>query len=341
MNPPDWQAEAAAIDERAADWLTRRDAGLSAAERREFERWLAADLRHREAYAGMEAAWRVVTQPSRHGLGHEVLGELATLAARRARRQRRNWSLVLTGMAAAAVAIVWLRPAPSTHVPANEPARVASTGVVARPERHLLADGSAIELRAGAEFEANFSDRERRVRLVQGTAHFAVAKDPSRPFVVVAGATAVRAIGTEFVVQFATTDVDVLVTEGLVQVAPSAETAATDPVLVSAGRRAVVLAGETAFARPAVEVVSPAAMADALAWRTQRVEFSGLPLAEVVAVFNRVNAVQLTLVEPDLAALRVSGIYWTDNPVGFAQLIAASFDLRVEQPSASVVALRR
>ncbi len=340
MSSADRQAEASAIDERAAEWLTRRDAGLSAAERREFDRWLAADRRHRDAYAAMEAAWQVVTQPSRHGLGEEVLDELAARAARRGRR-RTGWSLVLTGMAAAAVAIVWLRPAPVTVAPLNDLDRVAAASVVARPERHVLTDGSAIELKAGAEFEAIFSKRERRVRLTRGTAHFAVAKDPGRPFVVVAGATAVRAVGTEFVVQFAPTNVDVLVTEGLVQVAPSADTAATDPVLVSAGRRAVVVAGETTFVRPEVEVVSPAAMADALKWRTQRVEFSGLPLAEVVAVFNRVNAVQLTLVEPDLAALRVSGIYWTDNPIGFAQLIAASFDLRVEQPTASVVALRR
>lgn len=339
MNRSDGQAEVTAIDERAADWLTRRDAGLSAAERREFDDWLAADRRHRDAYAAMEAAWRVVTQPSRRGLGQEVLDELA---ARNVRRRRRSgWSVVLAGMAAAAVAFLWLRPASVPVAPVNELTRFARAGVIARPERQVLADGSAVELKAGAEFEAVFSEGERRVRLTRGTAHFAVTKDPRRPFVVVAGATAVRAIGTEFVVQFAATNVDVLVTEGLVQVASSTETLAADPVLVSAGRRAVVVAGEKAFARPEVEIVPPAAMANALAWRTQRVEFSGLPLADVIAVFNRVNAVQLTLVEPDLAGLRVSGIYWTDNPVGFAQLIAASFELRVEQPSASVIALRR
>jgi transmembrane sensor len=328
--------DSAAIDERAADWLARRDAGLTDAERLDFERWLAADPRHRTAFAAVESAWRIVTRPARRGLRDDVLGEMVRLGRRRRRRQA-GWGLAFAGAVAAVAFVVVPRPAAPPATIAAAPA----AGVVARPERHVLADGSAIELKAGAEFETAFSATERRVRLARGTAHFDVAKDEARPFVVVAGATAVRAVGTEFVVQVAATDVGVLVTEGLVQVAPADPAATIAPVLVSAGRRTVVAARGSAAAVPAVEAVSPEAIADALAWRTQRVEFSNLPLGEVVAVFNRTNRMQLVLGDRSLAALRISGIYWTDNPLGFAELMAAGFDLKVAHPQADTVSLGR
>lgn len=340
MNPRDRQTELSAIEDRAADWLTRRDAGMTEIERSELAAWLAADARHRDAFEGLEAVWRIVTLPSRRGRGGEVLEAIALLAVRR-RRRRGAWSVALGAAAAAVIALVWLRKpeaSPSLRSPATE---VAGPGITLRPERHVLADGSAIELDAGAEFEAAFTPQERRLRLVRGTAHFEVASDPARPFVVVAGPAAVRAIGTEFVVRRGIEQVDVLVTEGLVQLAPATEAVPAAPVLVSAGRRALVAGTDAAYATPRVEEVSPAVLATALAWRTRRVEFSGLPLAEVMAVFNASNALQLELATAELGTLRVSGIFWTNNPAGFAELIAASFDLAVEHPRDGVVRLRR
>jgi len=339
MNAPDFPDDALGHDERAAEWLTRRDAGLTDAELLEFERWLAADARHRAAFNAVESAWRIVTRPARCGLRDEVLGEMARLGIRRRRRQA-GWGLAL----ASAITAIAISVSPRSGV-LRESVGVAAAsvnGVISRPERHVLDDGSVIELKAGAEFENAFTATERRVHLVRGTAHFDVAKDAKRPFVVAAGATtAVRAVGTEFVVQVALDTVGVLVTEGLVQVAPAFDSPAVVPVLVAAGRRATVAASSSAPSAPAVETVSPDAIASALAWRTQRVEFSNLPLAEVIAVFNRTNRTQLVIGDPSLASLRISGIYWTDNPIGFAELMVAGFDLKVGHPTPDTVSLRR
>ena len=63
-------------------------------------------------------------------------------------------------------------------------------------ESRALDDGTVVELNGGAEIEVQFTAAERRLRLVRGEAHFQVAKNPLRPFVVEAGGVAVRAVGT-------------------------------------------------------------------------------------------------------------------------------------------------
>jgi transmembrane sensor len=87
--------------------------------------------------------------------------------------------------------------------------------------------------------------------------------------------------------------------------------------------------GAAPSATPRLDAVATDEIARLLAWRGHRVEFTGTPLAEAVALFNRQNRVQLALADESLGALRVSGVYWTDDPAGFARLIQPTFALRV------------
>lgn len=82
-------------------------------------------------------------------------------------------------------------------------------------------------------------------------------------------------------------------------------------------------------------------IASALAWRDKRVEFSGTPLTEAVALFNRQNELQLFLRDRSLGELRVSGIFWSDDPAGFARLLAASFGVTAERKTKHEIAIRR
>lgn len=61
-----------------------------------------------------------------------------------------------------------------------------------------LSDGSIIELNAHSKVRVAFHDRERDLELLEGQALFRVAKNRNRPFVVHAGGTSVRAVGTQF-----------------------------------------------------------------------------------------------------------------------------------------------
>jgi len=200
-------------EEVAADWLARREAGLSVDEQAEFSRWLLADPRHADAVQRIESTWRLLRKPRFTGQADEVARAVELLVERRTRRRLLTGVGVATLAAAAALVMAIL---PLKTVP-MERDRVADS-VTLKPERRTLLDGSVVELNAGAEIEVDFAAERRDVRLVQGAAHFAVARDPSRPFVVTAGRVAVRAVGTEFMVQFAPDEVGVLVTEGRVAV---------------------------------------------------------------------------------------------------------------------------
>lgn len=317
-----------AIETAAADWLARRDAGFPPAEEAAFAAWCAADPRHAAAVAALGSAWSLLARPRAAGQAEAVWHELTARTARR--RHHAVASAAGLGLAAALAFAVF---SPSARVAApGPPEATAAATVTVRPEVRLLADGSTVELNADADLAVEFSPGERRVRLLRGEALFAVAKDPARPFVVHAGSVQVRAVGTEFSVGIAPASVAVLVTEGRVAVDRTAVGGAgardSARVFVSDGGRVTVPTDDRPAAPPAVEPVDAAAIARALAWRQHRVEFTGTPLADAVALFNRRNRGQLALADPALGELRISGVFWTDDPEGFARLLEAGFRLR-------------
>jgi transmembrane sensor len=335
------------LENQATEWLVLREGGWSVAEEEQFRIWRNADPRHAAAMRSLESAWNYMNGPLHTGKGWLLKQEANALIGRRSRlRRHRVAACSIVCLAAAFVALVNLMR-PLVHD--NELA-VASGRVEVRPDRLVLADGSVVELNADAEIETHFVAAERDVRLLRGEAHFAVTKNPARPFVVTVGTMQVRAVGTAFAVRFETKAVDVLVTEGRVAVEPSALPKAgpvdgskrlSAPVYVSAGGRVTVpFESPTAIASP-VAHMSPAEMNEALSWRERRLEFTAMPLSEVLGLLNRRNVVQVELATKDLGAQRVSGVFWSDDPEGFSRLIAASADLEAVSVSANRIVLRR
>jgi transmembrane sensor len=189
-----------------------------------------------------------------------------------------------------------------------------------------------VELRDDARLTVDFSTTQRRVTLVRGEAHFAVAKNAARPFVVMAAGVEVRAVGTAFAVEVGSTDLAVLVTEG--RVALERSSAAPAPItLLEAGNRAVLRqesAGRDAVAPTAtITALGPVEMEQHLDWRVPRLEFSGTRLGEAVQLFNRYSARRLSLADTRLAELQVSGIVRADNTDALLQLFAANYQVIV------------
>jgi transmembrane sensor len=309
----------AAIAAAAAQWLAERAEGLGPAQERALAQWRRADARHEAAFARLERAQALL---ERLPFAAEHLADLRAPAATPARRRR--W-IALAGAGAAAAALivaaaVWrAQPAPA---PAAGTDYATSAGGY---ERVLLADGSTLELNAESAARVRFSAAERRVELLAGEAHFSVARDPARPFVVAAGGVAVRAVGTAFNVRLADAAVEVLVTHGQVRVAPQAAAPASAPLL-AAGQRAV-LEREAPAAPARIDAVAPAAIAQALAWQERKLVFADTPLREVVEQFNRRNRTQLALGDPALAARPVGGTFAADNVEAFVRLLEAAGDI--------------
>jgi transmembrane sensor len=342
MKPAD-ELDQALLD-RAADWLARRDAGFSPGDAEAFQLWLAADPRHARAADEIATAWSALQRPRENGCADWAVADLEARARSRQQRRRRRllWSGASLAAAAVTAVLLW---SPARPLPA-----VAGSGPIAtvtpRPDRRVLEDGSIVELKAGADITVTFSPTRRGVRLVSGEVHFAVAKDSARPFVVAAGGVETTAVGTEFSVALASRDVQVLVTEGRVAIATpmtasSPTTAPTAPIFVDAGTRVTAAVAVASGAAPRVDPVTAAEVSRALAWRNQRMEFSGTPLAEAVAHFNRQNRLQLALTDDSLGTLRVSGIFWTDDPAGFARLIEPAFSLQIRAVGAERIEISR
>jgi transmembrane sensor len=205
-----------------------------------------------------------------------------------------------------------------------------------------LPDGSTLVLNSGSEVEVAFEPAERRVRLQHGEAHFYVAKDVSRPFLVTAGAVTVRAVGTAFNVRRQAAAIEVLVTEGKVKVsredAPHLTAGELEPIFLVAGERAFI---DSVPAAAAIAATQTAAPSERNAQRAPRLMFNNTPLSDVVERFNHSSRVQMEIADPDLASRSVGGNFDADNAESFINLLSTAGDVRVERVSDNRVLLHK
>lgn len=320
------------IEQAALGWFARCDRGLSPAEEEQFTDWLAADSRHAEIFNELSGTWNLLG-----GMRAPAATiQPATVATSRSTHWHR-WVLPLAAAAAVALAYFgYWRPRYYTTDTATE------IGIV----RTLhLPDGTIARLSTDTELTVGFKPGERRIALLRGEASFAVAKDPTRPFTVMANGVAVRAVGTAFNVRLAEQSVEVLVLEGKVRVSdavsgaslltarPHALDAEGLPVLVP-GERAVVAVAEPRQPAPAPAVVTelaPGEMERRTAWQERRLEFESTPLSEMVAEFNRFNRSKLVVADPALAARCFGGSFRADDADGFVRMLQENFGVTVER----------
>ncbi len=337
----------AAIEDAAISWLTERDDGFSRARERAFAHWLRTDPRHAAAIARLEQTLGLL------GELPEFRSEINTAFDRAApvvaflpacaeqptlARAPRSWSraFVWAGLAAA------LALGAVTGWRALQPPReIHFTTTVAGYERARLNDGSTLELNAASAVRVQFTAAERHVKLESGEAHFAVAHDTARPFIVSAGPIAVRAVGTAFNVRYtAGGDIEVTVTEGKVRVGQSgpASSAAESAPLVSAGQR-IILPHHSP--PPTVEQVDPAALRAALAWQSRLADFAEAPLAGVIARFNARSRIQLLIADETLADRRIGGTFALDEAEAFVRLLERDGEIVGERRGETEIHLRR
>jgi transmembrane sensor len=333
------------IEEVAADWLTLRAEGFSSAQKREFERWCRADPRHAAAVARLEAACALLEKMPLVRAELQPVVEFPVKPRSTAPGKKFPLVRLVAGLAAA-VALASFGFWPWSRLQPSAPVYATSTGGF---ERVVLADGSVIELNAKSEVRVDLGPKERRVALVRGEAHFTVAHDTVRPFIVSAHGVAVRAVGTAFNVRLAATGVEVLVTAGKVSVSEPGASAvpAAAPTILTANERAVIttvpaLAASAAPAPPApvVEKIALETLREALSWQERKLVFSETPLRDVVAQFNRRNRLQLVLGDAAVAERPVGGTFAADNVEGFVRLLEGSGAIAVERRDELTVVLR-
>ena len=332
------------IAQAAAQWVLRRDRGLTAAEQDELSQWLAADPRHGEALALHRWGWEELDRLT--GL-QTSLGAVPdpNLFATPSPRRFLRWAWLAgasTLAVAAGFAVIVLRDGGESgpKAPPVSPRIAAVTGLAAPCERRTLDDGSVVDLNRGAAVETTFTATERRVTLVRGEASFTVAKDPTRPFVVGVGGVAVRAVGTIFNVRLDGTAVEVVVAEGRVRIDPPGAASGGEAPLLTVGQ-SVVVPLTPAAAPPRIVTLSAPQLAARLAWQPRLLDFTNAPLREIVAEFNRRNPVQLAIGDATLGELRLSAAFRSDNVEGFVRLMESDFGIRAEWTGAAEIVLTK
>jgi len=333
-----------AEDRVAAEWVLRLRSGLSEAEEREFERWLALNPRHAAKFDELDATSRLLDQlrdPASAAVPSPALVPRQALGSRR----------FTVGLLAAAATIMltgigfWW---PVLRAPAGEFFTHSVSVRNNQSQRLALPDGSTLQLAPGTTVEARFLPTERRVRLKEGEAYFTVAKSPERPFFVEAAALSVRAVGTAFNVRYEPRAIEVIVTEGRVSVDQAGQSvlpandraeAPAETRLLRAGEKAVITLPRTAPAPGSGGAAGSEAFPVATVedWQARRLEFVNAPLAVVVAEFNRHNSHKLAIGEPALAQRTFGGVF---EPTGYESLVEVleqSFGIRVERTAGQTI----
>lgn len=312
------------IDERAAEWTAKLDRGaLTADQEAELEAWLAQDTRHLGAYAKARAVF-VRTERARalHSPIHRSLPSQSAL--RTISRRRGLWfvGVVAATLACVVVAMTLVLPLSSGRFST----RLGEMRVVS------LEDGSVITLNTNSSIVVKFARDYRRIELVEGEALFDVAKDPARPFLVAAGDTEVKAVGTSFTVQrLQGKATEVLVREGVVEV-KRPDVPLAPIVTVTANNRATA----PADAAIATHAVLADEVARELAWRVGRIAFEGESLREAAQAFGRYSDIRIVIADPRIADETVTGLFVSNDPVGFSKAVALSLSLRAEVTAGEV-----
>jgi len=258
----------------------------------------------------------------------------------------------------------------------TEPSHHMFTTQVGEQRLAQLPDGSSVQINTNSQVEIDFTRDKRKVRLLKGEAHFSVAHDKSRPFEVFAGSGMVRAVGTAFSVYLKDQQVEVTVTEGRVEIAPSVENAiaaidsstgnvggnsADNSIGNSANREAGQQPTQTAQPQKTAQLTQLSAgqnirfnhhiepiqtlrqdqVARKLSWRDGMLVFSGESLEQVVAEVSRYTTQSIVITDASIRDIRIGGYFKAGETQAMFDALETSFGVQVSRIDSGLVHLSR
>jgi transmembrane sensor len=319
-------------DQQAAYWVARLDApDCDAGERSTFEDWLAQSPSHLQAWVQADAL---------HAAAAGLAGDdLVRAAARKARRDAKDvfasrsglrawgWAAA-AGVAVAVGALAWrMQP----QVPPLEQHYATAVGEQRTIE---LADGTALLLDTGTAVTVRLGERQREVDVGKGRVQLVVGDDP-RPFLVHAGTATIRDIGTTFQVQRDAGAVHVGLIEGAVVVSTPASPGKVESVQLAPGEQVSV--------QPSARFAPVQAFDIAVAegWAQGELVFKEHRLDTLLAEANRYSRTQLTLADPALAEITVSGVFRAGNQDALVSALERGWGLHGQRVGPNEIRLHR
>jgi transmembrane sensor len=337
--------------EVAADWLVRLhdspdDEVLVAA----WLQWCEEDPRNLSEFQSAQAVWHAARAVGSQAfdsravdagadepavnLSNSSVTPTAGGAGRGIPVRSRQWfsSMTASVVAMAATVLLIVGIGSTRYLLRSHEASQSYATAVGGTATSDLPDGSRVELGGGSRITTRYTQKLRTVTVEAGEAYFSVAKDPMRPFLVIAGNMRVTAVGTAFNVRRDSARVVVAVSEGRIRLDSGANPAAT------ADDSMRLLAGEQAAYNDASGDVTIAKIrtADVASWRQGMLKYVHEPLGSVVADLSRYYPKRIVINDVALGQLPFTGTIFSANVAGALRAFEEVFPLQVKERDDSI-----
>lgn len=334
----------AARAEAAARLLRAQAAGIDPGDDLSNVAWRREDGANDAAFRHVAQAWDDAAQLKSHPAYADLLGT-PTLRERLVAAWRRlvsglQWAPAPRLAFASALAVVIL--AGAWFLIPRDPQYV--TTQIAEVRDVPLDDGSVVTLGARSSLEvAGFTSAARTVRLASGEAFFSIAHDTSHPFVVLAGDTRIRVVGTKFNVRYDNGQVRVSVAEGIVEVTHADGSSERIGGTAAPASSIRLIAGQQVAVANTAPLPAPITVqgASAGAWREGRLDYQDAPLSEIVADANRYRVGEIRIVSPSLADERLTTSFRTTQIDQMLATLPETLPLTVQRNPDGTIDLRR
>jgi transmembrane sensor len=325
-----------AAREEASAWIARTFRGLTPEETAQLQVWIARPV-NRRAMLEMQSVWE----------GLDVLSVLAAPfpkvpAAPAQILPKRPKLVAAAAVAALAIGVgVWLSVSglrSPASVDAQAPIEAQAYASAIGEHRTIpLSDGSVLALNSNTLVEVAYTSRLRSLTLHRGEAHFEVAHNAARPFIVDVGGRFVNAIGTAFNIRRRDDSaVDVLVTEGIVSTYRSVDDDA-QAARLAAGQLLRVLPDGS----EQVTTLDAAQRDSLLAWRRGVLVLDGITLEAAMAEMSRYTRQKIVIADPALRTIHLGGSFPVDDLGKLMDALQAGFGIEAHEDKDGTLRLSR
>ena len=332
----------------ASLWLAKLDGGeLSDCDSQVFREWLNTSVDHKNTIIELAGLWENM----------DVLSELSDLfpLSKKPRPGIFSFRFSLKHVAFASVSAMLIvslslylnRGLIQPDLSDTRQVETVSRTSVGEQAEINLPDGSDITINTDSIVEVAYNEEQRNIILVKGEAHFNVAHNDGRPFVVHAGTGIIRAVGTAFNVYLKGENVEVIVTDGRVEITSAIESTPDSFIeineIVPSKLLTTISAGQSAEYGEekihSVQQIEPEVISRKLSWQHGMLVFEGNPLDEVVEEISRYTNTEIIISDPEIRKIRVGGYFKTGETDALLTVLEDGFNIHVERITRNLVYL--
>ncbi len=345
------------VETQASEWLAILDAEEPSEEVIQgFKEWVNADDKHRQSFEGLIEFWGDLNILTQVVLPREEAPKQTVSDSFWSAHKLTVSSMILF---ITVVSALWITPDFQEQAPLVYVTKVGEQKTIELP------DHTTVFLNTNSQIEVDYDDQKRRIRLLRGEAHFDVFHNPQKPFEVFAEKRLVRAIGTAFAVHIRKVDVEVIVTEGIVEIDNAepitlnvqvsnqqdlSDGLGSDSVGLEQGLKQTsfessvqVKAGNIArYDRQTLDqirMVVAQQVEDELSWRQGMLIFKGEPLEKVVEEVSRYTSLRIIIPERQARELKIGGFFKIGDTESLFEALQEGFDIHVNRVSDNMVYL--